>query len=561
MLVVFEFWVFQQNHIDSDTITGVTALAAVENSNFTDSDTVVGVALLDTSTTSADLFDTGITIGLSNISAVDIFAGSDNNIAANTVTGVADISALESQETSDADTITGISTASAVEVVEYAESEALSGEAPTGIGTPSSIESTETVDTNIVTGAAVPSTVAGAETADYIDASGATSTPTGIAVISALEEINVLTTDADTITGVGNASSIEAADASDIATVTGTSSGDAVDIAAYLDGGTAPIIDTWVLSIVGTTTAGTFDLNIDNGVDPIETVIIDWNESFTSAELLIEALTFIGIGNVTVNGGPLPSSPLTIEFNGASSGTHFTLTTSSNTLNGGAVPALSNIIVGQTVIATGAASHSAVELCCVEDEDTITGAAVPSTVAGTETADYIDSEIVTGLAALSSAESIEGEDIDIVTGVASSISTDIADYADSNIVTGVPAFFSTDLLNMENADTIVGNGNSSAVDLFDGVDADTFAGISVVSALETAGYVDESIMVGAGGIDALEDVFGTPSVVTGKAVIIYDESHSGSPDETVCAPEIFDRRGRLLICLGRQTYFRIGSRI
>ncbi|NOX54097.1 MAG: hypothetical protein GXP27_06585, partial [Planctomycetes bacterium] len=95
------------------------------------------------------------------------------------------------------------------------------------------------------------------------------------------------------------------------------------------------------LQIQGNPTGGTFRLAF-NGQ---ETADLSWDADAAAVDAALEALPTIGLGNVVVTGGPLPNSPLTIEFVGSLVDTNVSeITVARNDLTGGTNP--------QVVVAT-----------------------------------------------------------------------------------------------------------------------------------------------------------------------------------------------------------------
>ena len=89
------------------------------------------------------------------------------------------------------------------------------------------------------------------------------------------------------------------------------------------------------LSITGAPTGGSFTLTYSGHT----TAAIAWNATAATVQARIAALTGMGVGNVSCFGGPLPASPVTIQFIGTTLGnTHIALPTFANSLTGGAAP-------------------------------------------------------------------------------------------------------------------------------------------------------------------------------------------------------------------------------
>lgn len=81
-----------------------------------------------------------------------------------------------------------------------------------------------------------------------------------------------------------------------------------------------------VQRLVSTLTTGTFTLTFDGQT----TASINWNDTAATIETRLEALSNIGVGDVTVTGGPLNSNPVSIEFTGALAATNVALISSSS---------------------------------------------------------------------------------------------------------------------------------------------------------------------------------------------------------------------------------------
>ena len=99
---------------------------------------------------------------------------------------------------------------------------------------------------------------------------------------------------------------------------------------------TIPPNETQTLTITGTPTGGTFTLLY---VDQT-TSAIAYNASAATVDAALEALSNIGAGDVTCAGGPLPGTPVTIQFTGAlAGGDRALLVPNTAGLTGGTVPA------------------------------------------------------------------------------------------------------------------------------------------------------------------------------------------------------------------------------
>lgn len=79
-------------------------------------------------------------------------------------------------------------------------------------------------------------------------------------------------------------------------------------------------------------TGGTFTLTFSGQT----TGAIQWNASAADVQTALVALSNLGPGDVLCTGGPLPTSPVTVEFKGAQAGTNVTqMTANSASLTGG----------------------------------------------------------------------------------------------------------------------------------------------------------------------------------------------------------------------------------
>lgn len=110
------------------------------------------------------------------------------------------------------------------------------------------------------------------------------------------------------------------------------------------------------MSVTGTPTGGTFTCVFGANTSPL----IPYNATAAMVEELLESMPSIGEGNVSVTGGPLPGSALTVTFVGSlgsSSQAVFTLGTNSLTGGSSPAPAFSQTTAGSTgnlVVGTGA---------------------------------------------------------------------------------------------------------------------------------------------------------------------------------------------------------------
>ena len=99
----------------------------------------------------------------------------------------------------------------------------------------------------------------------------------------------------------------------------------------------------------GTPTSGTFTITVTiDGVSETTTTI-NWDGTAEEVQAALEALDIIGAGNVQCTGGPLPGTPIVIEFIGDLEKTDIDLmTTGDSTLNHGAVPVITETQKGVT---------------------------------------------------------------------------------------------------------------------------------------------------------------------------------------------------------------------
>lgn len=90
------------------------------------------------------------------------------------------------------------------------------------------------------------------------------------------------------------------------------------------------------IAITGGPTGGTFTLTFGGQT----TAAIPWNASAYDVLVALQALTSIGIGNVAVSGGVLPGDTLFVDFVGALAATNVAQMTHTDSLTGGASPAV-----------------------------------------------------------------------------------------------------------------------------------------------------------------------------------------------------------------------------
>lgn len=89
------------------------------------------------------------------------------------------------------------------------------------------------------------------------------------------------------------------------------------------------------LSITGTPTGGTFTITYDGQT----TAALDFDATATEVKNALEALTNIGVGQITCTGGALPGASIVITFGGNLANTNVSLMTTTDSLTGGTTPA------------------------------------------------------------------------------------------------------------------------------------------------------------------------------------------------------------------------------
>lgn len=115
---------------------------------------------------------------------------------------------------------------------------------------------------------------------------------------------------------------------------------------ATIQNGVLPTNEVQSLVLPSTPTGGTFTLTFSGQT----TGTIAYNATAATVDTALEALSNIGAGDVTCTGGPLPSSPVLIEFTGALAGANQPLITGDGALlTGGAA----NVGNGATVTQGG----------------------------------------------------------------------------------------------------------------------------------------------------------------------------------------------------------------
>lgn len=82
-----------------------------------------------------------------------------------------------------------------------------------------------------------------------------------------------------------------------------------------LGGGCSSRNEVWQITIFGSPTGGTWDLNL-NVLGTTETMQFNWDDTSTEVNTELETHTKIASGDVSVTGGPFPDASITIEFTG-----------------------------------------------------------------------------------------------------------------------------------------------------------------------------------------------------------------------------------------------------
>ena len=90
------------------------------------------------------------------------------------------------------------------------------------------------------------------------------------------------------------------------------------------------------VTITGTPTGGTFTLTFDGET----TAAIAYNAAAAAVQTALEALSNLNVGDVTVTGGALPGTAVTVTFGGARTGVNVPQITASSSLTGGTAPAV-----------------------------------------------------------------------------------------------------------------------------------------------------------------------------------------------------------------------------
>jgi hypothetical protein len=142
-----------------------------------------------------------------------------------------------------------------------------------------------------------------------------------------------------------------------------------VERATAIDGYIPAVNEKQSVTITGSPTGGTFTLTYSGQT----TAAIAYNANAAAVQSALEALSNIGVGDVTVTGGALPGTAVVVEFTGALAGTNVSQMTASSSLTGGSSPAVT-IATTQGGAAAQTNQERAVTVA-VADED---GAAVSS---------------------------------------------------------------------------------------------------------------------------------------------------------------------------------------
>lgn len=132
----------------------------------------------------------------------------------------------------------------------------------------------------------------------------------------------------------------------------------------------------------GTPTSGAMALTLVNPVTLISgTTSITWNSSAAAAQTALESLPNVAIVDVACTGGPLPGTPIAIQFGGEYAGIDVALMTATDTFDAGSVT-VSVLIAGLPVgeVPTILARHKRAELWSAATVYQL-GAAVIPTVA------------------------------------------------------------------------------------------------------------------------------------------------------------------------------------
>jgi hypothetical protein len=95
--------------------------------------------------------------------------------------------------------------------------------------------------------------------------------------------------------------------------------------------GVSPLIDNYqTITITGTATGGTFTVQYKG----VTSATIAFNAISSAVQTILGNMSSIGVGNVTVAGGPLPGTPMTVTFTGVLANDTSVLTIGTNSLTG-----------------------------------------------------------------------------------------------------------------------------------------------------------------------------------------------------------------------------------
>ncbi len=97
-----------------------------------------------------------------------------------------------------------------------------------------------------------------------------------------------------------------------------------------------PTNEVQTVTITGTPTGGTFTLTYEGQT----TTALAYNATASAVDTALEALSNIGVGDVTVTGGPAPGTPFTVTFTGALAGGNRSQMTANGSFTGGTTPAI-----------------------------------------------------------------------------------------------------------------------------------------------------------------------------------------------------------------------------
>lgn len=98
----------------------------------------------------------------------------------------------------------------------------------------------------------------------------------------------------------------------------------------------APANELQRVTITGAPTGGTFTLTYSGQT----TAAIPYNAAASAVQTALEALSNIGVGDVSCTGGALPGAPVDVEFTGDLAGISVTQMTATSSLTGGTTPAV-----------------------------------------------------------------------------------------------------------------------------------------------------------------------------------------------------------------------------